>query len=85
MDGTKIEGADYEWAFASASNQSVRHRIFYYDSADKWPTFSDMYCYPRIDRLDGTEPSMASLFRGPYGMFLGPAAGDLLIKVKEWH
>lgn len=61
MDGTKIENADYEWSFYNSTGYLVRSRIFYYDSADKWPTFSDQYVYPRIDRLDGSEPTLEQL------------------------
>ena len=43
------------------------------------------WCYPRIEKCDGTELSFENLLRGPYSMFLGPSAGDLLIKVDSWH
>lgn len=85
MDGTRIELAEFEWIFYTTDTNRIRMRCFYYDSGDKWPTFIENMAYPRIEKCDGTELSLENLLRGPYPMFLGPSAGDLLVKVTTWH
>lgn len=79
MNGVKIEGPDYSWRFYNTTS-SARLRIFYYDSSDKWPTFMDHYVYPRIEKCDGTEPSLKWLLRGGAAMFLSTKYGSLILK-----
>ncbi len=52
---------DYKWHSATTT---ARHRNFLYGSTDL--TVRQRYCYPRIDLVDGSEPSINDLFTGDF-------------------
>ena len=69
-DTTKVIniGSDYRW---DASTTTANERAYLYYSTD--PLDHHQWCYPRVDLIDGTEPSLEDLIMGE-GNFINPIA-----------
>ncbi len=65
LSGNKISTCvDYKWI---PETTSARHRTYlYYSTA---PETHQLWCYPRVDLIDGTEPSISDLLNGEGNVF----------------
>jgi hypothetical protein len=61
INGNKIANTsmDFRWL---PETTTARHRSYLYYSTD--PTTHQLWCYPRVDICDGTEPSLQDLLNG---------------------
>jgi hypothetical protein len=59
MDGNQVRsGTDYKWG--SGSNQELRNYLYYSTNTSERQYFA----YPRVEVMDGTEPSIEALLEG---------------------
>jgi len=76
--GNKIGGigTDFKWRSETTSGN---YRTYLYYSTD--PSTTQWWCYPRVDVVDGSEPSIEDLLKG-YD-YLESKSGDFSVRQKE--
>lgn len=70
LNGDKTDsGTDYKWA-AGATTQEMRDYLYYCTNVDE----RQYFVYPRVDVMDGSEPSLQELLNGVPALENGKAS-----------